>query len=134
MKCVYFHLENTNNEKVLDKTITLAIPLKMEGYGCGLFEISGRVVNTNGQKRNPLYLCCDICEDSNVHDTKMPVLRHLIRNANGVIQNNINNVIWLRINRPIVSSIRMYIATAEGDLASLSSCKVDCTLLFTPAP
>ena len=134
MKCVYFHLENTNREDVLDKSITLAIPLQMEGYGCGLFEISGKVVNKERQKREPLYLCCDICEDSNVHDIKMPVLRHLIRNPNGVVQNDINHIIWLRINRPIVTSIRMYIATAEGELASLSACKLDCALLFIPAP
>lgn len=131
MKCVYFHLEGKPGTNVLDERITLAMPLKVEGYGCGLFEISGRVVNKN-QKRDPLYLCCDICEDSNVHDNKMPVLRQLVRNGNGLIQNDINHIIWLKINRPIVSTIRLYIATADGELASLTSSKLDCALLFIP--
>ena len=55
-----------------DDTTELATPLEVEGYGVGVIEMNGRV--QNGFKGS-LYLCCDICEESYVNNTKMPILR-----------------------------------------------------------
>ena len=135
MKCVYLSFNKENGKDVLDQTTTLAVPIKGSGYGLGLFEVTGRLVSSDVKmKTKELYLCSDICEDSNVNEIKMPVVRQLKRNPNGVITTSINNVVWLRINRPEISSIRMYIADSEGHLASLSSYRLSCLLLFTPAP
>ena len=57
---------------------------------------------------NNLYLCSDIVEESDVGNIKMPVLRSLKR-KNG-IPVEINNVVWLRVKRPSISRIRLYIA------------------------
>lgn len=132
MKCVYFHLEKSNDTLTLDTTTTLAVPIDGEKHGCGLFEISGTVTTLNGRKKTPLYLCCDVVEDSNVQGRKMPVLRQLIRNQGGIITNNINHILWLSLNRPSVTAIRLYIADINGHLASLSTCRLNCALLFIP--
>ena len=55
---------------------------------------------------HPLYLCCDICEESTVGNSKIPVLRYLNRNSwNGIINKSIDHVIWLCVMRPTISSI-----------------------------
>ena len=128
-KCVYLNLDK-GGEQVLDITTTLAVPLQVEKYGCGLISIHGNVVPT-GAKKSPLYLCIDVCEDSNVGEIKMPVLRQLVRNSRGMII-DVNNIIWLRVNRPIVRSLRVYIADSVGRLASLSTGWLSCALLFIP--
>lgn len=130
MKCVYFHLEKLNGSPTLDINTTLAVPIDGEKHGCGLFELSGTVVTTDGMKRTPIYLCCDVVEDSNVQGRKMPVLRQLLRNPNGIITNNLNHILWLSLNRPTITNIRLYIADIDGNLASLSSCRLNCALLF----
>ena len=55
-----------------DDTVELATPLEVEGHGVGVIEVNGRV--QNGLK-DSLYLCCDICEESYVNSTEMPILR-----------------------------------------------------------
>ena len=45
--------------------------------------------------------------------------------------NDVNHVIWLRLNRPKLSSIRFYIANAKGDIMSFGDKKLKCTLLLT---
>ena len=44
--------------------------------------------------------------------------------------NDVNHVIWLRLNRPKLSSIHFYIANAKGDM-SFGDEKLKCTLLLT---
>ena len=76
-------------------------------------------------------MCSDICEESIAGDTVMPVLRNIKRRGNGVIINDINHVIWLRMIRPKISSIRFYIANAYREIMSFGEEKLKCTLLFT---
>lgn len=136
MKCVYLSYEKSTAKKgddVLDETTTLAVPIQGITHGVGLVEVSGRVVTSNARSKENMYICCDICEDSNVEDIKMPVLRQLKRNANGVLTTDIHHIIWLRTNRPEISDIRMYIADSKGQLVSLSSYRLSCLLLFVPA-
>lgn len=113
-----------------DTVTTLPLPLEMEGYGCGVIEISGKTI-ANYSKQ--LYLCSDICEESVVGGIKLPVLRAINRNIkNGAIIKGIEHVIWLRVMRPSISSIRMYIADEEGKIVSLRNNLLRCTLLLIP--
>ena len=135
MKCVYLNFTKANGQIHLDQTTNLAVPIVGSGYGCGLIEVTGRLVNADtSRKAEPIFLCCDVCEDSNVEGNKMPALRQLKRNPNGVITNDVNHVIWLRLNRPEISAIRVYIADSTGELVTLSSFRLNCLLLFVPAP
>lgn len=113
-----------------DTTTLLPTPLEVQGYGCGLIEISGKTIprNENGN----LYLCCNIVEESFVGSIKMPVLRFLKRSQSGNVNNAITHVIWLKVMRPTITSIRLYIADETGEAVSLPDTKVDCTLLFIP--
>ena len=74
-----------------DTTTHLPLPIEVEGYGFGIIELIGKVQNGFG---HPLYLCCDICEESTVGNIKIPVLRYLNRNfRNGIINKPIDHVI-----------------------------------------
>lgn len=152
-----------------DTTTILSTPLEVQGYGCGVLELNGKVVvpkrllRTNKPQVQPpekdedinsaspqdelttptqsnpgdegftdnLYLCSNIVEESDVGNIKMPVLRYLKR-KNG-IPVEINNVIWLRVIRPSISRIRLYIADETGKILSLPKNTLNCTLLFIPA-
>ena len=142
-----------------DTTTILSTPLEVQRYGCGVFELDGKVIVpkrllktnkpqqpaeeeedvNNGSQVIPvdegytdnLYLCSDIVEESDVGSIKMPVLQYLKR-KNG-IPTEINNVIWLQVMRPSISSIRLYIADETGKILSLPKNTLRCTLLFIPA-
>ena len=67
-----------------DNTLDLPLPLEVEGYGCGIIEISGQI---DSLKSEQLFLCCDICEESFTGKTMMPILRNIKRRTNGIIIN-----------------------------------------------
>ena len=164
MHAVYL---NTNG----DTTTFLSTPLEVQGYGCGIIELDGKVIIPKRLMKNKpkaipsspmtptgeegkippleelkdqmieqnndddgfpynLYLCSDIVEESDVRNIKMPVLRSLKR-KNG-IPTEINNVIWLRSMRPLISRIRLYIADETGKVFLLPKNTLNCTLLFIP--
>ena len=110
-----------------DTTTQLPLPLEMQGYGCGIIEMTGKVYH---REKEPLYLCSNICEESFVGNNKMPILRRIKRGASGIVNSNIHNIIWLRVMRPTISSIRLYIANGKGEIISLGSEELNCTLLF----
>ena len=112
-----------------DTTTQLPIPLEVQGYGCGIIEMTGKVYSTDTK---PLYLCSDICEESFIGNNKMPVLRRIKRGSGGIVNSDINNVIWLRVMRPTISSIRLYISNGNGEIVSVGSEELNCTLLFIP--
>ena len=112
-----------------DTTTQLPIPLEVQGYGCGIIEMTGKVYHAD---KEPLYLCSDICEESFIGGNKMPVLRRIKRGASGIVNSIIHNVIWLRVMRPTISSIRLYISNGNGEIISLGSEQLNCTLLFIP--
>ena len=74
-----------------DDTIDLPVPLEVENYLCIIVEMSDKV---NTFKEN-LFLCCDICEESFMGEIMMPVLRSIKRKTSGMVNNDINHVIWL---------------------------------------
>ena len=112
-----------------DTTTQLPIPLEIQGYGCGVIEMTGKVYYS---EKEPIYLCSDICEESFVGNNKMPILRRIKRGANGIVNSNIHNIIWLCVMRPTISSIRLYIANGKGEIISLGNEELNCTLLFIP--
>lgn len=112
-----------------DTTTELATPLEVEGYGCGVIEMTGKI--RSGYKE-PLYLCCDICEESFINGTKMPILRFIDRFSNGKINNEIKHVIWLKVMRPNINSVRLYIADQFGKIVTVEDNQLNCTLLFKP--
>ena len=62
----------------------------------------------------------------------MPALRSIKRKTNGMIINYINHVIWLRVMRPHISNIRLYISDEFGEIKTVDKNKLNCTLLFVP--
>ena len=62
----------------------------------------------------------------------LPVLRAITKKANGLLTNEINHMIWLRVMRPHITSIRLYIANANGDIITVGKNNLKCTLLFIP--
>ena len=134
MKAVYL---STNG----DQTTVLPFPLEVQGFGCGVFEMNGKVFlprnQDNGNKNKKdignLYLCCNIVEESFVRKIKIPVLQ-CIKRKNGVITGVINKIIWLKVMRPTISTRRLYICDEQGELVSLPHNRLNCTLLFVPDP
>ena len=114
-----------------DSITNLAVPLEVQGYGCGVIEMNGKVVSEN---REPLYLCSNICEESYVGNIKLPVLRQIKRNQSGIVGGTISHIIWLRVMRPNISNIRLYIADKFRNVIPVKNNKLNCTLLFIPAP
>lgn len=174
-----------------DTTTRLSNPLEVQGYGCAVVEISGKIVipkrlqkpdkiviDTLPQPHKPLtpldsegltreidwsnrppldpipepppqnltlcndeddneyfsdnlFLCSNIIEESYIGSRKMPILRYLNR-KNGNIIGSINQTIWLKVMRPHISSIRLYIADESGKILSLPRNYLNCTLLFIP--
>ena len=92
-----------------DTTTVFPFPLEIQNYGCALIDMNGRItspkIDTNGPCDN-LYLCCNIVEESLVGNIKMPILQTIIRRNNIVSPGQIHNVIWLKVIRPSISSIR----------------------------
>ena len=116
------HLE-TNG----DTTVNYEIPLEYEGYGIGLVSIDGKI---KIMKNEDLYLCCDIIEESFIKNKKLPILYPLYRDETGFIDCPIYNILFLRIIRPSISSIRLYICDKKGNIVSLSKNYLKCTLLI----
>ena len=113
-----------------DTTTNLPLPLHIEGYGVGLIEIHGKI---EGSKLNNWFLCADICEDSIVGENRLPILRSIHRKQNGtVINDEMYHVIWLKVVRPHINSIRLYICNELGDIIPLGKNSLTCTLLFIP--
>ena len=110
-----------------DTTLELPVPLDVEGFVCGIIDMSGKLSTYKGD----IFLCSDICEESVAGETVMPVLQNIKRRSNGVVVNDVNHVIWLKVIRPKLSSICFYIANARGHIMSFGDDKLKCTLLFT---
>ena len=112
-----------------DDTLELPVPLEVEGYTCGVIEMSGKINNFKGD----LFLCSDICEESIVGDIRMPVLRSIRRKTNGLILNDLNHIVWLNVMRRHINTIHFYIANAKGEIVAFADSRLKCTLVFTPA-
>lgn len=115
-----------------DTVITLAETLEIEGYGVGVIDIFGKVSLPSKYRNKPLFLCSNITQDTYVGNKKLPVLKMLKTNQSGIINNNIYKLIWLRVTRRSISNLRLYICDINGEIVSLGSKTLYCTLLFVP--
>ena len=130
MKSVFFSKQKSDDDLFFDITINLNCPLNVPNHCLALGELSGRIQSKNERRRTPLYLCCDLCEDSNVMNAKMPVLRQVIRSQGGNISNPVQNLIWCKLVRDHITTIRLYISDVDGELQPLSNCLLNGTLIF----
>ena len=116
-----------------DTKTFLTNPLEIEGYACGVMEISGNLDKyKNGQKRkkqDQLFLCSDICKEVFVNGIKLPVLRQILRSPSGNIL-QISNIVWLKVLRPTITSIRLYITNEIGEVQSFNGGWLQCSVLF----
>lgn len=107
----------------------------LEGMGCALAEIHGRV---SPLPNGPLFLCGDFIEDSLIGGDSprlLPVLRQLKFTVDadgddrGYIDVRYDKMLYLPANRSPVSEMLLYIADAGGDLVPLSDCELHCTII-----
>lgn len=133
-KCVPFYFNfNVDSEQNYDKTFYLPEVISTENYVCGIKHLSGKITSSV-KKTERLFLCSDICQESFVNSTKIPVICEIIRNIKGNITNNIENVTWLKILRPNISTVRLYICDEKGKPLSLTNPILRGTLLFAYSP
>lgn len=115
-----------------DDITQLSETLEVEGYGCGVLDITGKLPQLNSN--NVYYLCCNFVEDSFVNKTRLPVLRQIRVNSKGGIQSDVGHVIWIPIIRTSLSNVRLYITDEEGKIISVGGRGLNSTLLFIPNP
>ena len=107
----------------------------MEGKGCVLFDIRGKVKPFTNE---PLFLCADFVESSMVGSNKqMPILHkiNLLKDettGGGIIDPMYNKILWLPTNHSPLKEIQLYISDRHGRFAPLVDCNIDCTLVFIP--
>ena len=82
--------------------------------------------------KGDLFLCCDFCEESVVGEIKIPVLRCIKKKQTGIVYNDINHVIWLKVIRLNIANVGLYIANDKGEINTVEKSKLKCTLVFTP--
>ena len=112
------NLHPTN--RASDFTVQLPRIISLEGqWECGLTE-----VDVNGALKEPLYLCTNVCGESYVRDTSLPLLR-VIAQKKKVYE----NPFYMRLTGNSLHHIRIYLK--KGDLTEASvSGGTKCTLHF----
>ena len=126
---IFFLQENTeHNDIYFDYTFDLNCPLELSENVVGLLDLTGCIQSRDERRKSPLYLCCDICEESNVSNTVMPIIQQIYRTQGGTISNNINHII--KLTRHSISKIRLYIVDVSGNLQPLANCNLSSALGF----
>ena len=110
----------------------LARTLNVQGYAVSVLNIGGHLRGWNPNKE-ALYLCADICKESFVNRSLLPVLHSLTTDFNGSGSvANVSNPIWMKTNREFVNIIRLYIFNEEGEVISFPESLLNCTVVFIP--
>ena len=88
----------------ITEKVTFPIPLDMEGKGCALFDIRGKVKPFTNE---PLFLCADFVEPSMVGSNKqMPILCNINElTGGGIIDPMYNEILWLPSNHSPLKEI-----------------------------
>ena len=126
MNVVYLQLMSAYQLFKLPMTLSFE-----ENVGCTLFEASGWL---KPYFSDPLYLFMDYMQHSVLGDKLIPVLRNLKIKRNNevyVIYQEAKEMLWLLGTRNELDEIHMYITDAKGNIPSLKSCKLYCSLLFS---
>ena len=85
----------------ITEKVTFPIPLAMEGKGCALFDITGKVKPFTNE---PLFLCADFIKSSVVGSKKQMPLLHKINllkdelMEGGIVDSMYNKILWLPTN------------------------------------
>ncbi len=118
------------------QSIALPVTLFMEGKGCALFELRGRVAPFTSV---PLYMCIDSIENSVIGPKLLPILRRVrLKRIKGnarqavTIEHVFSKMLWLPVNRSPVEEIRVYLSDANGQVPSFDECHLTCTLVCIP--
>ena len=111
----------------------MSLPVKLctEFKGCALFEVSGTVYPYTDKS---LFLCADFISSSTVGDKMLPVLRKIKlkpddSDIEGIIDDVLHKLMWLRIDRCPLKEIRLYIVDDMGNIHSFDYCNLSCTLV-----
>ena len=128
MKYRYMYLYLSLNNGVCHTE--LAKTLETEHYLCAVSELSGKITNSNFRKVDRLFLCSDVCQESFVDNTKLPILCEIHRNQNGVVTNTFQHMNWLHVLRPNLSCVKLYILDDQGVDVSVDFGSLRCTLMF----
>lgn len=118
---MYLHLSSNDSKDTHpnNENWDFTIDLKKDVWCIGEWECS--LVDCNYiSKKDELYLFCDICSDSFIHNNYLPLLR--------IISGEIRNLFYLPITREHISRIRVYIRNEKGEVPSFSSENFRCTL------
>ena len=104
--------------------------LDTEHYLCGVITLSGKLVHTNYRKSDRLFLCSDLCQQSFVHEAKVPTLCEIYRKENGLIINDFKHILWLQVIHPCIDCVKLYILDEEGKPVSVERGTLKCTLVL----
>ena len=88
--------------------------------------------------KEQIFLCCDSCQASTIGNSgEIPVLRHLVipegtkQNDNVTVSIEYNNIIWLKLLKTELTSVRVYITKSNGSLANVTDCQLMCTVVIS---
>ena len=81
-----------------------------------------------------LYLCADYVQPSILGDKLIPVLRKL-KNPNNsqasLVSQEAKEMLWLPTVRSHIDEFWVYIMDSKGEIPTLETCKLNCSLLFS---
>ncbi len=130
MNVIYVDMDSSS------QSIALPVTLSMEGHGCALFEIRGRVKPYTSV---PLYMCVDFIDNSVIGPKLLPILRRVrLKRIKGnarqeaTIEHVFSKMLWLPVNRSPLEEIRVYLSDANGQVPSFDQCHLTCTLVNIP--
>ena len=99
---------------------TVELPQTLEGaFTCALLEFFSQSLNNE-----ELYVYCDICESSLTRDRMLPLIRIVPEVG------EVNIPYFLKITRPIVQRIRIYIRDRDYKIPDYDIGPIRCTLGF----
>lgn len=137
MESVKAHMRCKNGN-----TINHVFPIQYDfnGYWVAITQLEGDVKlidQSKGSKfpNTPLYLCCDICEESYMsgQDGKLPKSLPILMELPSVIGNMdlfITEFLWYKVTNPFISHIKLYIVDETGTVPTFRSCDLRCSVLF----
>ena len=112
-----------------DFTIDLPQILHLEGeWVCALADVSySNILEYSGLSH--IFICTDICQQSIVGTTKIPVLRRCaINNLLEYTDYIFNNLFYIRVSRDQINHIRIYIRDQSLKPISIQIKSLKCTL------
>ena len=129
---IYLTLDDKDGEKAC--STQLAKIVDTDKYMCCVKCVRGKIIHSKYKQSDRLFLCSDICQESYVNSTKLPVLCELFRKENGFIENTFTHVQWLDLLRPNLGTIKLYITDDQGNNVPLEGEQLMCTLVLSYHP